>query len=198
MRKAGRQHGFTIIEMLITIALIAIFAAIAVPSYRALTADNEIIGALNDFANTLGSARSEAVARGETVIVCPSSNVLTASKHNPPACDSKTADPQQWNVGWISFVDADGNGYYDASGGDVLLREHGPVASSVTLTSSGGGGAVSNYIGFNRMGFAQPTFGGTTTQLAVQACPKELHRVRGGNVILTLAGGLSTSSGGCP
>jgi len=98
MKKVCYQRWFTLIEVLITIALIAVFAAIAVPSYRALTANSQISSAVNDFANTLGAARAAAVARGETVIVCPSTNALKAKN---PTCSSKTANPQHWNTGWI-------------------------------------------------------------------------------------------------
>ncbi len=192
MKNRKSRLGFTLIEVLFVIFLISVFAVIAVPSFRALTADNQIIGALNDFANTLGAARAEAVARGQTVIVCPSSDALTG---NPPTCDSQTADPQKWNTGWISFVDVEGDNKYDA-GTDTVLRVHGPVANGVTLTSPSGGGAVKNFIGFNRMGFASPTFSGTTS-LVVQACPTGLNHVHGGSVTLVLAGTLSTSSGGC-
>lgn len=195
MENRNRQAGFTLIELLVVIALLSVFAIIAVPSYRALTADNQMIGALNDFANTLGSARAAAVARGQTVVVCPSSNALSTDSANPPSCDSQSADPQQWNTGWISFVDANGNGKLDA--GETVLRVHGPLASGITLTSPGGGGSVANYIGFNRMGFATPTFSGKT-ELLVQACGSTTAHSRGGSVKLLLAGSLSTSSGGCP
>ncbi len=193
MKNRKSQFGFTLMELLITIALIAIFVVIAVPSYRALTADNQIISALNDFANTLGAARAEAVARGQTVIVCPSSNALTGT---PPTCNSQSDDPQKWNTGWISFVDVEGDDKYDA-GTDTVLRVHGPIAHGVSLTSPKGGGAVSGYIGFNRMGFASPTFSGSTS-LVVQACANTIGHVHGGSVKLVLAGSLSTSSGGCP
>ena len=192
MENRKSQSGFTLMELLITIALIAIFAVIAVPSYRALTADNQIIGALNDFANTLGAARAEAVARGQTVIVCPSSDATTTTS---PTCSSQSADPQKWNTGWISFVDVNGNNQFD-SGTDTVLRVHGPIANGVTLTSPKGGGAVSGYIGFNRMGFASPTFSGKT-DLVVQACASGTGHVHGGSLKLVLAGTLSTSSGGC-
>lgn len=193
MKKLCHQRGFTLIEVLITIALIAVFAVIAVPSYRALTANNQIVSAVNDFANTLGAARAAAVARGETVIVCPSTDALSTKKK--PTCSSQTANSQQWNTGWISFVAAAGSNSFNA--GDVILRVHGPLANGVTLLSSGGGGTVANYIGFNRMGFAQPTFAGATTQLVVQACATGTGHVRGGKVMLKLAGSLSIGSGGC-
>ena len=130
MRNRKSQPGFTLIELIVTIALIAIFAVIAVPSYRALTADNQIIGALNDFANTLGAARPAAVAWG------------------------------------------------------------------ITLTSPAGQGDVKGFIGFNRMGFASPTFN-TAPSLVIQACAKGTGHVRGGSIKLVRAGTLSTNSGGC-
>ena len=192
MRNRKSQSGFTLMELMITMVLIAIFAVIAVPSYRALTADNQITGALNDFANTLGAARAEAVARGQTVIVCPSSNALSATN---PTCNSKSDGPQIWNTGWISFVDENDNGKFD-SGTDKVLRVHGPIANGVTLISKLGGGTVSGYIGFNRMGFASPTFSNKTI-LVVQACANGTGHVHGGSVTLALAGTLKTNSGGC-
>lgn len=191
MENRKSQWGFTLMEMLIVIALVAIFTVVAVPSYRALTADNQITGALNDFANTLGEARSAAVARGQTVIICPSSNAMSTT----PTCNSPTANPQQWNAGWISFVDENGNGTYD-SGPDTILRVHGPLPSDVTLTSTSGGGTLQGYIGFNRMGFASPTFG-SVSQLLVKACPVGNSRAKGASLKLVRAGSLSTLSGGC-
>lgn len=192
MRNRKSQPGFTLIELIVTIALIAIFAVIAVPSYRALTADNQIIGALNDFANTLGAARAAAVAWGKTVIVCPSSNAMTAKT---PTCNSQTQTTQQWNTGWISFVDKNDNYQYDA-GTDKVLRVHGPLANGITLTSPAGQGDVKGFIGFNRMGFASPTFN-TAPSLVIQACAKGTGHVRGGSIKLVRAGTLSTNSGGC-
>ena len=187
MKNRKSQAGFTLMELMVTIALIAIFAVIAVPSYRALTADNQIIGALNDFANALGAARADAVARGQTVIVCPSNDPYAQS----PSCNTATSGSQEWNKGWISFVDTNGNDKLDA--GETILRVHGPVGNGVTLTSTGG------VIGFDRMGFANPTFSGnkTLTSLVVKACAQGTGHVRGGSVKLVRAGSLSTTSGGC-
>jgi len=186
MKNRKSQPGFTLMELLVTIALVAIFAVIAVPSYRALTADNQIVGALNDFANALGAARAEAVARGQTVVVCPSNDPYAT----PPSCNTTANGPQEWNQGWISFVDANSNGKLDS--GETVLRVHGPVGNGVTLTSPGG------VIGFDRMGFASPTFSGNSlTSLVVQACAQGTGHVHGGSVKLVRAGSLSTSSGGC-
>lgn len=187
----NRNSGFTLMEILVAIALAAVFAAVAVPSYRRLVADNRITATMNGFAGTLAEARSEAVRRGETVIVCPSSDSTTTT----PTCNSNTGTAD-WSNGWISYVHAASHaGYaYDPSQQDVLLRVHGAVGDGVTLTSTSGGGSVANYIGFNRMGFAQPTFGGGTTSLAVVACPSggDLSRARA--VLLDLSGSVRSAT----
>jgi len=64
------QHGFTLVELLITMALVAIVLAIAVPSFQTLVANNKATTATNRILTAVNLARSEAVKRGVEVEVC--------------------------------------------------------------------------------------------------------------------------------
>lgn len=88
-----RYRGFTIIELMLTLAVVAILATVAAPSFvnviqnnRATTQANELVAAIN-------LTRSEAVKRGVRVSLCSSSDQAS--------CD----DSNDWSVGWIAFVD---------------------------------------------------------------------------------------------
>lgn len=175
----GKSNGLTLIELLVVIAIVVILAAIAVPAYFHMTASNRITGAVNAFAATLALARSEAITRGEQVVVCPSANGAT--------CDSG-----DWQEGWLAFVDKDSSGTFGS--GDTLIRVHGPIGSGVSMTGASSG-AVKPYIGFNRMGFAQPTFAGTTdTSLNVIACPSDKRAANARAVVLALSGDVTTAA----
>ncbi|SEA48003.1 type IV fimbrial biogenesis protein FimT [Microbulbifer marinus] len=69
MRIAKRSAGFTLIELMIVIAILAILIAIGVPSFTSLIKNNRLTSAANDLAGALHFARAEAVRRGSSVQV---------------------------------------------------------------------------------------------------------------------------------
>lgn len=86
----NRQHGFTLIELMITLAIAAIVLAIGVPSFQGMMRNNRAAAQMNEFTSALNLARSEAVKRGVNVGLEPNTG--------------------GWAQGWTVFVDTDGNG----------------------------------------------------------------------------------------
>ncbi|MBV8208893.1 MAG: GspH/FimT family pseudopilin [Burkholderiaceae bacterium] len=117
--------GFTLVELLVVIAIGAILAAIAVPSLRNLVAANQLAAATDTLAAALYEARSEAGKLGVPV-------ALAATGGN-------------WNLGWTSFVDTDGDGILQTGQGsppEVLLRTGGALPASLTMNSKGAAAAA--------------------------------------------------------
>ncbi|MEE2731106.1 MAG: GspH/FimT family pseudopilin [Pseudomonadota bacterium] len=121
-----RQQGFTIIELMITVALIAIIAAIGIPSFQDLMASNRVVASINELHAGLRLARIEAVKRNDTVVFCSTSDSASCSG--------------TWGNGWLVFHDADGDGSVDA---DELIRVGEGVHNGYSLTFSGGGTSIS-------------------------------------------------------
>jgi type IV fimbrial biogenesis protein FimT len=84
-----RSHGgFTLIEMMITIVVLAILLGIAVPSFRNASLSGQLRSAANDFIATANFARSEAIKRGTPVTMCVSA-------------DGSSCAAGGWEQGWI-------------------------------------------------------------------------------------------------
>lgn len=106
-----KQHetGFTLIEMMVTVAIVAILASLAIPSFRTMLVKRAVVAAADTMVTDFRYARSEALKRSNFVSVCASSNGTTC-----------TGAGAAWKDGWIVFIDANGNGAWDA--GDEILR----------------------------------------------------------------------------
>ena len=117
----AKQSGFTLLEMMFTIALLAVIVGIGVPNLRDFVRNSRMTAAANDIVTDFNLARSEAVKRRVPVTLCKSQNFT--------ACDANDA-AGPFNR-WIVFVDdpnpavaniaTDGNGVVDA--GEAILRQ---------------------------------------------------------------------------
>lgn len=92
-----RNKGFTVIELMVAVAIIAILVMLAAPSLRDLMAKNEFASVGNEFNGSIMRARNEAVSRNSCVTMCMSANVGAAT----PQCS--TAD-NNWQTGWIVYL----------------------------------------------------------------------------------------------
>lgn len=139
--------GFTVVELMVVVAIIAVLLVFGVPSYKAVTTQNRMAGEINDLASDIALARSAAIKQGLTVTICPSANPNATPAAAAPSCSNST----EWNTGWIVFIDVAGNQTFGNANGDTLLRVHGPFSGSDTLVSTATPGTLT-YIAFNRMG----------------------------------------------
>ena len=141
MMKA-RQTGFTIVELMVTLLVAAILAAIAVPSFRATIEGNRVTAATNALVATLQQARSEAVRRNARITIC---------KGGASATDCNTATGSSWEDGWILFSDKKvDTGLAVDAGQDQILRHGGQgLAGTIKIVEKGSG---PGYVSFNASG----------------------------------------------
>lgn len=142
-------QGFTLIELMTTIAVLGVVLGFAVPGVQQLVQNNRQSTQLNTFGATLAMARSEAIKQNTRVVVCPSSDRLTCA----------TA-PTGWQVGWIAYVDRNSDLLHTSSATgcnegvttlDCQLIAQGQLSGSGTLSGASG---VLGLIGYDGTGAA--------------------------------------------
>jgi type IV fimbrial biogenesis protein FimT len=125
-RSDAPSAGFTLIELMVVIAIIAIGLGIAAPSVRNLTLNAQMSAQANDLLADLALARTEAIKRNVRVAICSSSTGLACTGGTP-------LRPAPWEVGRIVFVDANQNGSRD-DGEDILrTAPEAPIGSTVAV-----------------------------------------------------------------
>lgn len=108
--------GMTIIEMMVVVSVAAILLAVGVPNLYEFVVRNRIEAAGNEWVAALNLARSEAIKRGQRVVI------------------RNNAGSQNWGSGWRMFADADGDNVMDA--GEEVIREAVALDSPMTLRST--------------------------------------------------------------
>ena len=101
-----REAGFSLGELLATLAVAGVSLSLVVPSLDSLTRSNQRATAINELVATLHLARSEAVTRNAAIVVCPSA-------------DGRSCARVAWEAGWIRFVDS--NGDFQSDPGETVL-----------------------------------------------------------------------------
>ncbi|WP_075187612.1 GspH/FimT family pseudopilin [Teredinibacter haidensis] len=114
--------GFTLVELMVVVAIAAILLTVAVPSFVETSARAVIRSSVVDLAADLSFARSAAVTRSESVSVCPSNESIT-----PRACNNGA-----WNQGWMVFYDLDEDGDLDT--GEEVVRVASAFGAKVDVT----------------------------------------------------------------
>lgn len=131
---ARRFHqGLSLIELMVTLTIVAILAAMAMPSFRDIANSSRAVGMANELVASLNFARSEAVKRGVAVTVCKTANPDAAS----PSCTTAG----DWASGWQTFTDSGTQGSVD--GTDTRLRVKQPSGSNGSMI---GDANFSNYV----------------------------------------------------
>ena len=95
------QKGFTLTEVIVVTAIVAILFGIAIPSYKYLTTSYRMSAEINNLVGDLQFARGEALKEGNGVTACISSDGATCTGGG------------NWGVGWIVFSDLNSNATVD-------------------------------------------------------------------------------------
>ncbi|MCF6235899.1 MAG: GspH/FimT family pseudopilin [Gammaproteobacteria bacterium] len=102
------DYGFTIIELLTVLAIVAITTATALPPLQSFFTKNYLTSQINSLIADINLARSEAIKRDNKVILCESNNGTHCSR------------TQQWQSGWIIFSDSNHNNKRDTN--ELIIR----------------------------------------------------------------------------
>jgi type IV fimbrial biogenesis protein FimT len=118
-------RGFSLIELLVVLAIIGIVSLIGVPSFNSAIRSSRLTTTVNDIVTDLSFARSEAIKRNQRVVMLKNQN--------------------NWAKGWTIFIDTDGNDALDgagddaacAAGSDCILQIRPTLSSNYTLKFTG-------------------------------------------------------------
>lgn len=174
--RCTRNTGFTAVELLMVIAIIAILATLAMPSFRNTLLRYRVNRVAEDITATLYFARSEAIRRGGHITVRKASTV--------GGCDADLG--QEWSCGWSVFLDANDNGTLNAIDGDFVLQAaQVPQGVTVMLFKGKSGGPVSmtadrwgRFSGLGAFSFALKPTDSDDVELTMEVCMASGGRMR--------------------
>lgn len=169
-----RERGVTLIELAVTLTVLAICTAVGVPAMRAFTQQQRVVAAMGSLTTHLANARMAAVTRNQPVVLCPIE----------PAADACVQDAD-WSRGWLVFFDSDRDERVGL-GDEVLAIEREPAGGHLRVMTTSGRDHV-RYLPDGRSAGTNVTF---------TLCDTDGHLL--GRVIVNNAGRARTERPGGP
>lgn len=144
------NSGFTLIELMITLAIALIMLGLVIPSFASIISSSRLTANANELVEALNLAHSEAVKRGLQVTV-----------------RRKGASISHWESGWNVFVDSDGNNAFNdngkeplcEAGEDCLLKNYDALPGGFTLIT--GSSTYQDYVTYLPSGSSKVIAGDT-------------------------------------
>ncbi len=181
-----RTRGFTLIELMVTVSVLAIVLSLAAPSFKGMISNSRSTSLASELTAAVNFARAEAVKRVKRVTICPSSNgtsCLTSS---------------DWAKGWLVFVD---KATSDSAALEVetVLKYWDKLdpKTVVSLKKSNSSTEVA-YLRFNSRGMLARAGASDVDprlfEMYIGGCKGESGR----KILIGLAGAVSTSKSSCP
>ena len=113
--------GFTLPEMLVTLAIAIILISMTAPSMQSLIVSQRVTSATREVFGALLLARSEAVKQQRSVSLCSTADGISCDQNNTG-----------WQRGWLIFTDADSDGLLE--NGDQLIRSKEAQPEQITIS----------------------------------------------------------------
>lgn len=170
--------GFSLTELMITVAIVAILGGMAVPSFMTIIEKNKTITFVSDFRTALYQAQSEAIKRNSLITILP-----------------KARDEKTWQTGWDVFEDKNGNGSKDTN--DDLIATQTFSHTGFTLNSTDN--TYKKWVSFNAMG-APVSSNGIETDSSFRICPADRDTSEARTLSISLSGNILVAEGAsaCP
>lgn len=162
--------GFTLIEMMVVVAISALLVTIAVPSFTGLIASIQLTSASNVFVSGLHVARSEAIKRNARVVLCKTGNGIFC------------ASDGGWEQGWMIFHDANNNSVRENT--EQIIHRELALQASLKLT---GNLNLASYVSFASTGATKLASGGFQAG-TLTLCRQSLSVSEARQIILNAAG----------
>ena len=159
------QRGFTLTELMVTLAVAGVLAMVAVPNMRTFLQNNRLSSAANDLLRSFHLARTEAIKRQTNVAVCASAAPTAAA----PTCSYGPFN------GWIVFQDTNFNWQWD--NGEPIFERHALLDSTVTVKTDNHGIEI-----YQATGFASPA-GVKTPTRNILLCDSRGNQLVGANSV---------------
>lgn len=159
------QKGLSLIELMITVAIMALLITVGAPAMQSVLQQNRVIAAVNDISGAVRMARFTAIDQEQTTLLCPTSDYKNCSN--------------DWTQAKIVFMDANLNGARDND--EPLILSTDPLGTGLGLDGVSG-----------TLTFAAD--GSVSNAVTIKICPSSKDAKAASAVLVTLYGRVSVAA----